>query len=92
MDHCAGPALHQRQHPDLPEPGSSGCAEPWVFPILATIGRTPSGQQSSHTLTDFDAEPDETGEPGRGVDRRFQQRRIEPHAVLRSRARGRGLY
>jgi hypothetical protein len=28
------------------------------------------------------AEPHETGEPGHGVDRRFQQRRIEPHAVF----------
>jgi hypothetical protein len=34
------------------------------------------------------AEPEETGEPGRGVDRRFQQRRIEPHAVFRGRTRG----
>jgi hypothetical protein len=34
------------------------------------------------------AEPDETGGPGRGVDRRFQQRRVRSRVVFRGRIRG----
>lgn len=42
------------------------------------VGRAePTGQQVL-----VHAEPHRTGEPGHGVDRRFPQRRIEPHAVF----------
>jgi len=63
MDHCTGPALHQGQHPDLPESGSSGCAESWVPPIPAAIGRIPSGQRHPHPMTDSIAHRDQANAP-----------------------------
>ncbi|MFC4463706.1 hypothetical protein ACFPH6_03695 [Streptomyces xiangluensis] len=43
-----------------------------IPPLSAIVMRTGVLHMLVH------AEPHETGEPGHGVDRRFQQRRIEP--------------
>lgn len=63
MDHCTGPALHQRRHPDLPELGSSGCAESGCLPFrLRSVGFRPvSGPAHTDGL-------DRAPRPGRCAD------------------------